>query len=74
MNISDLQKRVLAKRVLPTEFIFTVKTDNAGTSGTNQFTIPTTGSDFDCIVEWGDGTSECLHGERWEALHIPIQV
>jgi hypothetical protein len=41
MNISDLQKRVLAKRVLPTEFIFTVKTDNAGTSGTNQFTIPT---------------------------------
>jgi hypothetical protein len=26
------------------EFIFTVKTDNAGTSGTNQFTLPTTGS------------------------------
>jgi hypothetical protein len=69
MNISDLHRRVLAKRVLPTEFIFTVKTDNAGTSGTNQFTLPTTGSGFNCIVEWGDGTSNAYSGTMGSPTH-----
>jgi hypothetical protein len=69
MNISDLQRRVLVKRGLPTEFIFTVKTDNAGTSGTNQFTLPTTGSGFDCIVEWGDGTSDAYTGTMGSPTH-----
>jgi trimeric autotransporter adhesin len=69
MNISDLQKRVLTKKVLQTEFIFTVKTDNAGTSGTNQFTLPTTGSDFDCIVDWGDGTSDAYVGTMGSPTH-----
>jgi hypothetical protein len=32
-----------------------VKTDNAGTSASNQFTIPTTGSGYNYRVEWGDG-------------------
>jgi hypothetical protein len=69
MNISDLQKRVLVKKGLPTEFIFTVKTDNAGTSGTNQFTLPTTGSGFDCIVDWGDGTSDAYTGTMGSPTH-----
>jgi hypothetical protein len=51
------------------EFIFTVKTDNAGTSGTNQFTLPTTGSGFDCIVEWGDGTSDAYVGTMGSPTH-----
>jgi hypothetical protein len=51
------------------EFIFTVKTDNAGTSGTNQFTLPTTGSDFDCIVNWGDGTSDAYVGTMGSPTH-----
>jgi hypothetical protein len=69
MNISDLQKRVLVKKGLPTEFIFTVKTDNAGTSGTNQFTLPTTGSGFNCIVNWGDGTSDAYTGTMGSPTH-----
>ena len=36
-------------------FIFSVKTDNAGTSGTNQFTIPTTGSGYLYDIETSDG-------------------
>jgi trimeric autotransporter adhesin len=51
------------------DFIFTVKTDNAGTSGTNQFTLPTTGSDFDCIVNWGDGTSDAYVGTMGSPTH-----
>jgi trimeric autotransporter adhesin len=51
------------------EFIFTVKTDNAGTSGTNQFTLPTTGSGFDCIVDWGDGTSDAYVGTMGSPTH-----
>lgn len=35
-------------------FIITVKTDNAGTSASDQFTLPWSGT-YD--VEWGDGTS-----------------
>lgn len=40
------------------EFRFTVKTDNAGTSASNQFTIPTmsTGT-YNFTVDWGDTTS-----------------
>jgi len=36
-------------------FIFSVKTDNAGTSGTNQFTIPTTGGGYLYDIETSDG-------------------
>jgi hypothetical protein len=39
-----------------TDFIMLVKTDNAGTSASNQFTIPTTGTGFSYTVE----TSEQL--------------
>lgn len=39
-------------------FIFSVKTDNAGTSGTNQFTIPTiSGGNYDFYVDKGDGSA-----------------
>jgi hypothetical protein len=36
-------------------FIITVKTDNAGTSGTNQFTIPTIGSGYNYNIQTSDG-------------------
>lgn len=39
------------------QFIFTVKTDNAGTSTNTQFAVPTiAGGTYDCIIDWGDGT------------------
>jgi surface protein len=54
MNISDLQKRVLTKIKLPTEFIITVKTDNAGTSASNEILLPIQGTDM--VIDWGDGS------------------
>jgi len=36
-------------------FIITVKTDNAGTSATNQFTLPTTGTGYAYDIETSDG-------------------
>jgi hypothetical protein len=42
--------------ILPeTRLVFSVKTDNAGTSGTNQFTIPTNGSGYSYDIETSDG-------------------
>jgi len=38
-------------------FIITVKTDNAGTSATNQFTLPTTGTGYAYDIETSDGQS-----------------
>jgi len=40
-----------------TEFIMLVKTDNAGTSASDQFTIPTTGTGYNYDVDWGDGNT-----------------
>lgn len=34
------------------QFIFSIKTDNAGTSGSTQFTVPSTGVGYDYTVEW----------------------
>ena len=43
----------------PTSLLWTVKTDNAGTSGSTQFTFPTLSSGtYDCVVNWGDGGAE----------------
>ena len=39
------------------DFTMLVKTDNAGTSASDQFTIPTTGSGYNYDVDWGDGTT-----------------
>ena len=41
-----------------TEFILSVKTDNAGTSASDQFTIPTAGGGYNYDVDWGDGTTD----------------
>ena len=38
------------------EFAFTVKTDNAGTSGTNQFTLPTSGTGYNYDIEYDGQT------------------
>ena len=38
-------------------FQFTVKTDNAGTSNADQFTMPLTGAGINCNVNWGDGSA-----------------
>ncbi|MEM7297555.1 MAG: BspA family leucine-rich repeat surface protein, partial [Bacteroidota bacterium] len=39
-------------------FITTWKTDNQGTSGDNEISIPTTGSGYNYTVDWGDGNSD----------------
>ena len=39
------------------DFTLLVKTDNAGTSASDQFTIPTTGTGYNYDVDWGDGTT-----------------
>ena len=43
--------------VIDNRLIFSVKTDNAGTSATNQFTIPTTGTGYLYDIETSDGQS-----------------
>jgi surface protein len=40
------------------EFIILVKTDNIGTSASDQFTIPTAGAGYNYDVDWGDGTTD----------------
>lgn len=42
---------------LSPDFIMLVKTDNAGTSASDQFTIPTIGSGYNYDVDWGDGNT-----------------
>lgn len=44
--------------VIQTEFIMLVKTDNAGTSASDQFTIPTAVATYNYDVDWGDGTTD----------------
>ena len=44
-----------------TKFVFSVQTDNSGTSNNDQFTLPlTTSTDLDITVEWGDGNSDSI--------------
>jgi hypothetical protein len=47
-----------SKSGLINEFIIRVKTDNAGTSASNQFTLPTTTGTYNYDVDWGDGVVE----------------
>ena len=46
----------------PAPFTFTVKTDNAGTSANDQFTIPLVndGTVLNFVVDWGDATSDTI--------------
>ncbi|MEM9856095.1 MAG: BspA family leucine-rich repeat surface protein [Bacteroidota bacterium] len=39
-------------------FVTTWKTDNPGTSGDNQITIPTVSTGYNYTVDWGDGNSD----------------
>ena len=48
-------KNVPFSPYVPVPFTISVKTDNAGTSSTDQFTIPWTGT-YD--VDWGDGNTD----------------
>tara|TARA_R110000737_G_scaffold331648_2_gene348053 strand:+ start:475 stop:1827 length:1353 start_codon:yes stop_codon:yes gene_type:complete len=45
--------------VFVTGFVFTVNTANAGTSNSDQFTIPTvSGNSYNYTVDWGDSTTD----------------
>ncbi|GAB5472410.1 MAG: hypothetical protein Mars2KO_05090 [Maribacter sp.] len=56
-TITDTGKATDCTVSLP--FIITCKTDNPGTSGPNQMTIPTiTGFTYNYTIDWGDGTSD----------------
>jgi surface protein len=49
--------------VTPQEpFIFTI-------SSTSTFTLPTNGSGYDAVVDWGDGTTETLIGTPGNVIH-----
>ena len=54
-----MRRRTTANIVssIPSEFIIIVKTDNAGTSNSDQFTIPTTGTGYNYNVSTDDGYS-----------------
>lgn len=44
-----------------TAFVFNVKTDNAGASANDQFTVPTrSGGSYNCTVDWGDGNTDII--------------
>ena len=40
------------------EFIFEVETSYPGTSGVDEFTIPTIGGGYNYDVDWGDGNTD----------------
>ncbi len=40
------------------DFITTWKTDNPGTSGANEITIPTAGGGYNYSIDWGDGNTD----------------
>ena len=44
-------------------FIFTI-------SSTSTFTLPTNGSGYDAVIDWGDGTTETLIGTPGNVTHI----
>ena len=53
----------------PDDFVITVKTDNAGTSGPMQFTIPTNGGGYNYNVDCdNDGVNEATGADR--QLHL----
>jgi surface protein len=50
-----------------TGFVSEWKTNNPGTSGNTQITIPTVSSgSYDCIVDWGDGNQDTI--TTWDDL------
>lgn len=54
------------------DFVITVRTDNPGTSASNQFTIPTNGDGYDYDVDWGDSTaSSSLTGNATHTYPTP---
>ncbi|WP_317899417.1 BspA family leucine-rich repeat surface protein [Aurantibacillus circumpalustris] len=55
---TDFIMTVEGEVTAPNYFAITVKTDNAGTSASNQFRLPLNPAySYNCIIEWGDGTS-----------------
>ena len=65
--LRDVDGNILLPPLLPEEpdqqkiFQFIIKTDNAGTSNDDQFTLPliSTGN-YDFNIEWGDGSSDSI--------------
>ena len=65
-NGAELYSLTLASAgtIIIDAFVFSVKTDNAGVSASNQFTLPFVASgSYSCLVQWGDGTSS--HITAW---------
>jgi surface protein len=50
-------------------FEMTIKTDNTGTSNSNQFTLPTTSSGYDFDIDWGDSIIETYTGSPGNITH-----
>ena len=47
---------LITANVFSTPFTFTVKTNNPGTSNSDQFTLPTLTYSYDYNINWGDGS------------------
>ena len=59
--LNDYELAELTSLVELNPFTFTVKTDNSGTSNTDQFTLPLTDNGaVDIVVDWGDGTIDTI--------------
>ena len=65
MPIINGQGRIgvrVSPTVYPSEFITVWKTDNAGTTASNQISIGTTYGTHNLLVDWGDGTTSTITG------------
>ncbi len=49
---------ILPVNAMAADFITTWKTDNLGSSGVNQITIPTNAGGYNYDIDWGDGSSD----------------
>ena len=54
-NSVETANMVIDSNLIDNRIIFSVKTDNSGTSASNQFTIPTTGTGYLYDIETSDG-------------------
>lgn len=49
---------IFPTNAMAADFITTWKTDNPGTSGANEITLPTIAGGYNFDIDWGDGTSD----------------
>jgi surface protein len=51
------------------DFVITVDTSISGSTGSDQFKLPTVGGGYDAVVDWGDGSTTTLSGTPGLVTH-----